>query len=57
MDGVWGSYPKVHALSVNGKQSGIGVEDMLRVADRFGIGRAREIVDEIQAKLGRVFSA
>jgi len=56
VDGVWGSYPKVHALSVNGKQSGIGVEDMLRVADRFGIGRAREIVDEIQAKLGRVFS-
>ena len=47
-DDVWGSSAKCHALSVNGRQSDISNEDLLRVADRFGIGRATEILSSIR---------
>ncbi len=36
-----------HLMSVNGKFSGIAIEDMLEVADRFGIGTARHVMDQV----------
>lgn len=43
-DGEW-TYQ--HLMSVNGKFSGITRDDLLSVADRFGIGRARAILKDV----------
>ena len=36
-----------HQLSVNGKFSGIGKGDLLAVAERFAIGTAESVLDEV----------
>ena len=43
------SWANPHALSVNGKTSGITDDDLLRVAERFGIGTARGALDEVKS--------
>lgn len=40
-----------HVLSVNGKTSNIGKEDILAVADRFGLGSARRLIAEVEEAL------
>lgn len=49
-DDIWGSFAKVHAMSVNGKQSGICDDDLKCVADRFGIGNHAEIIAFVRAQ-------
>lgn len=48
-DKDFNSWANPHALSVNGKTSGITDDDLLHVADKFGIGTAREILRDIHA--------
>lgn len=43
----WSAQVGLHQLSVNGKRKDIGDEDFLAVADRFGIGTARRVIDEV----------
>ena len=43
-----GEWTSQHLMSVNGKYKDFNVEDMLAVADRFGIGEAPRIIDEIK---------
>lgn len=40
-----------HLMSVNGKFTGIAMEDILEVADRFGIGTARRVIDQVAAAI------
>lgn len=42
-------WTNVHSMSINGKQSNIGDEDLLVIADRYGIGTARRVLEEIKA--------
>lgn len=49
-DDAWGDFPHIHALSVNGRQHGITDGDLLAVADRFGIGNAKDILGEIRSR-------
>jgi serine/threonine-protein kinase HipA len=37
-----------HLMSVNGKFKDFALEDLLEVADRFGIGTARRVIDQLQ---------
>lgn len=55
----WSAHGGVHQLAVNGKFVGIGEADLLRVADRFGIGTASDILTRIRAAVadGPLFSA
>ena len=41
-----------HALSVNGKFSSINDSDMLLVGERYGIGNAKRILEEVKDCLG-----
>lgn len=41
-----------HALSVNGKFSGIGDADLLAVADEYGLGTAKRVLEEVKAGIG-----
>ncbi len=50
-DDPWSAQIGTHQLSVNGKRENITDEDLLSVADRFGIGRARHIIKEVRAAL------
>lgn len=43
------SWSNPHALSVNGKTSLIRDEDLLAVAERFGIGTARHVLEEVKS--------
>lgn len=43
----WSAHASVHQLSVNGKRRDITDDDLLTVADRFGIGTASHILKEI----------
>lgn len=45
--GPWSEWENVHALSIGGKRSGIARDDLLRVADRFGVGTAPAILDRV----------
>lgn len=45
----WNGKPHCHCLSVNGRRMNISTEDILTVADRFGIGTAAKVLDEIQS--------
>ena len=45
----WSAHADTHQLSVNGKRRDISDEDLLAVADRFGIGTARRVLDEVRA--------
>lgn len=40
-----------HALSVNGKFSSIGDADILSVGERYGIGNAKDLLDEVRSAL------
>lgn len=51
-DDPWCAQAGVHQLSVNGKQSGITDEDLLTVADRFGIGTAKRVLGEEREAIG-----
>lgn len=48
-DKAFESWVNPHALSVNGKASGIRDEDLLIVAERFGIGTAKDCLARIKA--------
>lgn len=39
----------VHQMSVHGKFSGISDDDLLFVADRFGIGTAASVLRDVKA--------
>ena len=41
-------WTNVHSMSINGKQSNIGDEDLLVIADRYGIGTARRVMEKIK---------
>ena len=41
-----------HLMSVNGKFDEIGRADLLKVADRFGVGRAGSLLAEVKAAVG-----
>jgi serine/threonine-protein kinase HipA len=43
-----GEWTSQHLMSVNGKYKGFTVEDMMAVADRFGIGEAKKIIEDIR---------
>ena len=47
----WSAQANSHQLSVNGKQSEITDGDLLAVADRFAIGTAKRMLDEVRAAL------
>ncbi len=46
-----GEWTSQHLMSVNGKFANIVMEDFLAVADRFGIGEAKQIITEIKATI------
>ena len=48
---AWCAHAGTHQLSVNNRRRDISDEDLLAVADRFGIGTARRILDEVCAAL------
>lgn len=43
-----GEWTSQHLMSVNGKYKGFTVDDMLAVADRFGIGEAKTIIEDVR---------
>ncbi len=45
----WSAHADTHQLSVNGKRRGIADDDLLAVADRFGIGTARRVLAGVRA--------
>ena len=45
----WSAQASSHNLSVNGKQSDITDEDLLTVADRFGIGTAKKVLAHVKS--------
>jgi serine/threonine-protein kinase HipA len=44
-DGEWTNQ---HLMSVNGKYKNFTLDDMLAVADRFGIGEALQVIDKVR---------
>ena len=50
-DDTFSEWMNRHALSVNGRFSSIRDEDMLSVGERFGIGNAVQILQEVKATL------
>ncbi len=46
-----GEWTSQHLMSVNGKYSDFTVDDMLAVADRFGIGEAISVIEEVRAAI------
>jgi len=51
-DDPWSAQAGVHQLSVNGKRKNITDDDILAVADRFGIGTASKVLDEVKQVMG-----
>lgn len=47
----WSAQAGVHQLSVNGKRREITDEDLLAVADRFGIGTAKRVLREVRESI------
>ena len=47
-DGPWSAWTDSHALAVNGKTAGITDEDLLAVAERFGVGSARDLIARVK---------
>lgn len=47
------TWTNCHAMSINGKQSNIADGDLLSVADRYGIGTATRVLEEIKAVFQR----
>ncbi len=48
-----GEWTSQHLMSVNGKFNEITREDMLAEADRFGVGDAPKVLDEVRAAIAR----
>ncbi len=48
----WSAQAGVHQLSVNGKHRDIMEADLLSLADRYGIGTAKRILEELKRVLG-----
>jgi len=48
-----GEWTYQHLMSINGKFSGISRSDLLTVADRFTIGRAEEIIKQVDEAVAR----
>lgn len=46
-----GEWTHQHLMSVNGKFKGFEVADLLAEADRFGVGSARRVIDEVRAAM------
>jgi len=46
-----GEWTNQHLMSVNGKFKNITTDDIMEVADRFGVGEAKQIIDEIREAL------
>jgi len=46
-----GEWTSQHLMSVNGKYHGITQADLLAEAERFGIGEARDIIDDVHSAL------
>lgn len=44
-------WTRQHLMSVNGKFADFGTGDLLEVADRFGIGTARRVVDQVRTAI------
>ena len=51
-DNAFSEWANRHALSVNGKFSSIGDADMVAVGERYGIGNAQSILEEMRDGLG-----
>lgn len=47
----WSAQVGLHQLSVNGKRKDVTDSDLLAVADRFGIGTARCVIEEVRAAI------
>ncbi len=47
----WSAQVGAHQLSINGKRENVTDEDLLAVADQFGIGTARQIMEDVRAAL------
>ena len=47
----WGRWQSRHALSVNGRFSGISEKDVMAVGERFGIGTADKVLARVQSAL------
>ena len=45
------AWTNLHQLSVNGKRSNIGDDDLLAVADRFAVGTAPRVLREVREAL------
>lgn len=43
-----GEWTSQHLMSVNGKYKGFTADDMIAVADRFGVGEAKTIIDDVR---------
>ena len=48
-DPSWGDWQNQHALSVNGKFSRITDEDILAVGERYGLGTAPKVLEQVRA--------
>jgi serine/threonine-protein kinase HipA len=46
-----GEWTHQHLMSVNGKFKGFAVADLLAEAERFGVGMARRVIDEVRAAI------
>ena len=46
-----GEWTSQHLMSVNGKFRGIGVEDLLAEADRFKLGTANDVIEQVRSAL------
>jgi len=53
-----GEWTKQHLMSVNGKYKDFTASDIIKVADRFGVGEARQLIAEVKAaiKLWQTFA-
>jgi serine/threonine-protein kinase HipA len=48
-----GEWTHQHLMSVNGKFKGFDVVDMLAEAERFGVGTAKRVIEEVRAAVLR----
>jgi serine/threonine-protein kinase HipA len=46
-----GEWTNQHLMSVNGKFKGFDVDDLLAEANRFGVGTAKRVIDEVRAAI------
>ena len=46
-----GEWTSQHLMSVNGKYKDFTAEDIIQVADRFGVGEAKQLIEDIRASI------